>query len=120
VTIDGYVHPGFTPVATAFRHQIGRTTGGAAVAVYHRGKLVVDLWGGRRDDTGAAWERDSLAMCFSTTKGLTSTALHLLAQRKDRAPAQLSGQFAASSSACASSRLLVIDASSCSICVSLS
>ena len=81
MTIDGYVHPGFTPVATAFRHQIGRTTGGAAVAVYHRGQLVVDLWGGRRDDTGAAWERDSLAMCFSTTKGLTSTALHLLADR---------------------------------------
>jgi len=79
--IDGYVHPAFTPVATAFRHQISHTTGGAAVAAYHRGELVVDLWGGRRDDTGAAWERDSLAMCFSTTKGLTSTALHLLADR---------------------------------------
>ena len=55
MTIDGHVHPGFTPVATAFRHQIGRTSGGAAVAVYHRGELVVDLWGGRRDDTGAPW-----------------------------------------------------------------
>lgn len=81
MTIDGYVHPGFTPVAAAFRHQISRTTGGAAVAVYHRGELVVDLWGGRRDDAGAPWERDSLAMCFSTTKGLTSTALHVLADR---------------------------------------
>ena len=81
MTIEGYVHPGFTPVANAFRHQIGRTTGGAAVAVYHRGELVVDLWGGSRDDTGAPWERDSLAMCFSTTKGLTSTALHVLADR---------------------------------------
>ena len=81
MAIDGHVHPDFTPVATAFRHQIGRTTGGAAVAVYHRGELVVDLWGGRRDDEGNPWERDSLAMCFSTTKGLTSTALHLLADR---------------------------------------
>ena len=79
--IDGHVHSDFTPVATAFRHQIGRTSGGAAVAVYHRGELVVDLWGGRRDDEGHPWERDSLAMCFSTTKGLTSTALHLLADR---------------------------------------
>ena len=81
MTIDGYVHPGFTPVASAFRHQIGRTKGGAAVAVYYRGELVVDLWGGRRDDSGAPWERDSLAMCFSTTKGLTSTALHMLVDR---------------------------------------
>jgi len=81
VTVDGYVHPDFTPVASAFRHQIGRTSGGAAVAVYYGGELVVDLWGGRRDDANTPWERDTLAMCFSTTKGLTSTALHLLADR---------------------------------------
>ena len=80
MSIDGYVHPSFAPVATAFRHQIGRTSGGAAVAVYHRGELVVDMWGGRRDEDHL-WERDSLAMCFSTTKGLISTALHLLADR---------------------------------------
>jgi CubicO group peptidase (beta-lactamase class C family) len=40
---------------------------------------VVDLWGGRRDD--APWESDSLSMCFSTTKGVASTALHVLADR---------------------------------------
>ncbi len=81
MSIDGHVHPDFTPVATAFRHQIRRTSGGAAVAVYHHGELVVDLWGGRRDDEDDPWQRDSLAMCFSTTKGLTSTALHILADR---------------------------------------
>ncbi len=78
---DGYVHPDFEPVASAFRNQLRRTAGGAAVAVYHRGELVVDLWGGRRNDEGDPWQRDTMAMCFSTTKGLTSTALHVLADR---------------------------------------
>ncbi|MBI2704690.1 MAG: beta-lactamase family protein [Actinobacteria bacterium] len=79
--MDGYVHPDFTAVANAFKNQLRRTSGGAAVAVYHHGELVVDLWGGSRTDDGDPWERDTLAMCFSTTKGLTSTALHLLADR---------------------------------------
>ena len=74
------MHPDFSNVARVFRHQLRRTTGGAAVAVYHRGELVVDLWGGSRTD-GEPWEADTLAMCFSTTKGVTSTALHLLADR---------------------------------------
>ena len=78
--MDGQVHPGFEGVARVFGRQLRRTTGGAAVAVYHRGQLVVDLWGGSR--TGQQpWERDTLAMCFSTTKGVISTALHVLADR---------------------------------------
>jgi len=81
MAIDGYVHPDFAHVASVFRHQLQRTTGGAAVAVYHRGELVVDLWGGHGDDAGNPWQRDTMAMCFSTTKGLTSTALHILADR---------------------------------------
>lgn len=78
--MDGSVHPGFEDVARVFRRQLRRTTGGAAVAVYHRGELVVDLWGGWRT-IGEPWQRDTLAMCFSTTKGVTSAALHLLADR---------------------------------------
>lgn len=79
--MEGHVHPDFTAVASAFRNQLRRTSGGAAVAVYHRGELVVDLWGGSRNDDGDPWCQDTLAMCFSTTKGLTSTALHILADR---------------------------------------
>jgi len=78
--MDGWVHPGFEGVARLFRRQLRRTTGGAAVAVYHRGELVVDLWGGSRTDE-EPWQRDTLAMCFSTTKGVVSTALHVLADR---------------------------------------
>ena len=74
--MDGYVHPDFTDVASVFRHQLQRTQGGAAVAVYHRGELVVDLWGGYRTVESDPWESDTLAMCFSTTKGVASFALH--------------------------------------------
>lgn len=79
--VQGHVHPDFASVALAFRRQLRRTTGGAAVAVYHRGEPVVDIWGGHRDDDGDPWTEDTVAMCFSTTKGLASTALHLLADR---------------------------------------
>ena len=78
--MDGWVRAGFEDVARVFRRQLRRTTGGAAVAVYYRGELVADLWGGRRTE-GQPWQRDTLAMCFSTTKGVVSTALHLLADR---------------------------------------
>jgi CubicO group peptidase (beta-lactamase class C family) len=75
------VHPDFAPVAEVFAKQLQRTAGGAAVGVYHRGELVVDLWGGKRTVDGDPWEADTLAMCYSTTKGVASTAVHLLADR---------------------------------------
>jgi CubicO group peptidase (beta-lactamase class C family) len=55
---------------------------GASVSVYHRGRLAVDLWGGIADEaTGRPWEAGTMAVCYSTTKGLTATCLHLLADR---------------------------------------
>jgi CubicO group peptidase (beta-lactamase class C family) len=68
-------------VADIFKKQIARTDGGASVAVYHRGRLVVDLWGGVRTEDGDPWTRDTLAMCFSTTKGVAATCAHVLADR---------------------------------------
>ena len=42
---------------------------GAAFAVYYKGRLVVDLWGGLRDkERDLAWERDTATVLFSTTK----------------------------------------------------
>lgn len=82
---NGDAHEDFRGVAVAFGRQLRRTNGGAAVSVYHRGEPVVDLWGGTRDLDApggpAPWERDTVAMCFSTTKGVASTALHVLADR---------------------------------------
>ncbi|MCB0975758.1 MAG: beta-lactamase family protein [Actinobacteria bacterium] len=78
--MSGYCHDEFESVAAVFSKQIKRTSGGAAVAVYHRGKLVVDLWGGQRIE-GEPWQQDTVAMSFSTTKGVVSTGIHLLADR---------------------------------------
>ncbi len=75
--MDGYAHPDFARVEETFQNQLERTAGGAAVAVYHRGERVVDLWGGFRTNEGDPWESDTIAMCYSTTKGIASMALHL-------------------------------------------
>lgn len=75
--IHGWVESGFEPVREAFRNNFaehGET--GAAVAVHHDGRPVVDLWAGVRDpDTGAPWESDTLALVFTATKGVTSLVL---------------------------------------------
>ena len=55
---------------------------GAAVAVWVEGDLVVNLWGGSADAAGRRpWREDTLASIFSGSKGLTSTCVHLLADR---------------------------------------
>jgi len=81
--LEGTVHPDFAPVARALTRQLKRTPhgGGAAVCVYHRGEKVVDLWGGQRNAAGDPWQADTMSVSFSTTKGVTSTALHLLVDR---------------------------------------
>ncbi len=75
---DGDVKPGFERVAHEFEQQLAKRGGGAAVCAYYGGEKVVDLWGGVRDETGAAWERDTMCVSYSTTKGVVSTALHML------------------------------------------
>ena len=80
--MQGYVHPDFADVASALRRTVThRRGGGAAVAVFHRGEPVVDIWAGTRDDTGAPWAESTTVMCFSTTKGVVATAAHRLADR---------------------------------------
>jgi len=80
--INGYVHPDFQAVGKVFAKQIPRSRiGGAGVCVYHRGKLVVDLWGGTRDNAGTPWEADTLSLSYSTSKGVAATLLHILVDR---------------------------------------
>lgn len=79
--VEGTAHERFSEVADEFERQISKTDGGAAIAIHHEGELVVDLWGGQRTSQGDPWERNTLAMCFSTTKGVVATAAHVLADR---------------------------------------
>lgn len=81
--LSGYVHPKFAPVAEELRRALGYGKGGAeagggAVAIYHRGELVADIWGGKRSLDGADWERETVALSFSTTKGVVATVVHRL------------------------------------------
>jgi CubicO group peptidase (beta-lactamase class C family) len=81
--IDGWTTPEFAGVRAAFAANFAAHGDvGAAVAVYRHGRPVVDLWGGVADPaTGRAWERDTLQVVMSTTKGVVAGCAHLLAQR---------------------------------------
>ncbi|MFM8356520.1 MAG: serine hydrolase, partial [Gammaproteobacteria bacterium] len=77
--LEGTVHPDFAAVAVALERQIPRDQqAGSAVCVYHRGRPVVDVWGGVRNAAGDPWQSDTVAPSFSTTKGVLSTLLHRL------------------------------------------
>lgn len=75
--IEGDVEPGYGPVADAFRRNFTeRREVGAACAVYRDGRKVVDLWGGQRDSpSGLPWGEDTVVPMFSTSKGVSATAL---------------------------------------------
>jgi len=81
--MEGHVHPDFGTVTEKLAHLTSKRSavGGAAVTVYHHGELVVDVWTGDRDATGRPWERDTMAMSFSTTKGVVATVVHRLVDR---------------------------------------
>lgn len=79
--ISGLVHPRFSGVVPALQRQIAKNGGGAALCVIHRGEVVVDVWGGVRDEGGAPWTRDTISLSFSTTKGVASTLVHVLASQ---------------------------------------
>jgi CubicO group peptidase (beta-lactamase class C family) len=80
--IDGWVADGFEGVRDAFvRNFENGSEVGAAFSAYHRGRKVVDLWGGIADEaTGRPWQQDTIILVFSTTKGATAICANKLAQ----------------------------------------
>lgn len=83
-TIHGHVSEGFESVRDAFvenftrRHELG----GACAAFWH-GEPVVDLWAGVRNArTGEPWERDTMVIVYSATKGLSAMAMALAHSRR--------------------------------------
>jgi CubicO group peptidase (beta-lactamase class C family) len=83
VPIGGYCVPAFDSVRKQFERNFAeRGDVGAAVAAWVDGELVVNLWGGWHDAEGQRlWQQDTLASVFSGSKGLTSTCVHVLADR---------------------------------------
>ena len=79
---EGRVEAAFEQVATLLDTQVAAAgRGGAAACVYHRGRPVVDVWTGAADESGAPWREESLAVSYSTTKGVVATALHICVDR---------------------------------------
>src|SRR4029434_5807960 len=75
--VEGYVSRGLEPVREAFADNFARRgeLGGACCA-YYRGENVVDLWGGiRNKETGEPWERDTMVLVWSASKGLSAMPL---------------------------------------------
>lgn len=79
--VHGFAAPRFAVVRDAFAHTLNDANSGAALAIVHRGELVVDLWGGIADDrTGRPWAEDTLSVIFSATKGLVAILAARLVQ----------------------------------------
>ena len=80
--VAGLVADGFEKIKTSFQEIITQAPdSGAAVSIWHKGKNVVNLWGGLADrETKAAWSEDTKVVVFSCTKGLMSLALAQLFQ----------------------------------------
>ena len=69
-------------MAASFAKLVSRGRGGGALVVRLRGETVLDLCTGWADRAHTQpWRPETLALSFSTTKGLASTVLHRLAER---------------------------------------
>ncbi len=81
--VSGFAIRGFERVGETFvenfirRHELG-----GACAVYHHGQPAVDVWGGIRNKaTGDPWERDTMVVVHSATKGLAAMTLAIAHSR---------------------------------------
>jgi CubicO group peptidase (beta-lactamase class C family) len=82
--ISGRCDERFGAVADVLAQQVERDEHhGVAFAAYFQGEPVVDIWGGVRStpEGDAPWQEDTMALCFSTTKGIAATALHMVMER---------------------------------------
>ncbi|MEZ4402381.1 MAG: serine hydrolase domain-containing protein [Kofleriaceae bacterium] len=82
-TVHGTVAAGWEPVSATFAASLARgEEWGGSVSVWHRGRVVVDLWGGVADRaTRAPWQADTITTVFSATKGLVALCFLMLADR---------------------------------------
>lgn len=76
------VSPAYESV-TATAIELLSGAGGGALCVYQDGRPALDVWAGHADPGARTeWARHTMAMSWSTTKGVASTAVHMLADRE--------------------------------------
>jgi len=83
VELHGTCEPRFGAVRDAFAaNWIDHDEVGASLCVIVGGETVVDLWGGHADaERSRAWERDTIANVYSSTKGVAAAAAAMLVDR---------------------------------------
>src|SRR5262245_30040049 len=81
--LHGSCDPAFTAVCDAFAAGFDeRGELGAAVAVWHDGRLAVDLWAGLADPVaGVPWRESTIAHVYSVSKPLVAACAWLLVER---------------------------------------
>jgi CubicO group peptidase (beta-lactamase class C family) len=82
--VEGHVCRGFDAVREVFADNFARRRElGGACCAYHRGEKVVDVWGGvRNEQSGEPWERDTMVIVYSATKGLAAMTLAVAHSRR--------------------------------------
>jgi CubicO group peptidase (beta-lactamase class C family) len=84
--VRGHAEDGFGDAVESFANLVTRGRGGGALVVRLRGETVLDLCTGWADRAGTRpWTPETLALSFSTTKGIASTVIHRLAERGELA-----------------------------------
>jgi CubicO group peptidase (beta-lactamase class C family) len=81
--IEGHVRQGLEAVRETFGDNfVRRRELGGACCAFHHGEKVVDLWGGIRNrETGDPWEKDTMVIIYSATKGLAAMTLAIAHSR---------------------------------------
>jgi CubicO group peptidase (beta-lactamase class C family) len=79
--MPGLVAPGYERVQDAFLKAQESDPGGAQLAVYRRGELVVDLWTGQDPAAGRPYGEDTITVLMSCTKAVVALIVHRLAEQ---------------------------------------
>lgn len=80
VRIEGKYHKRFKKVYEEFKKNFEeRNERGSSFCVTHKGRVVVDLWGGVKNiTTNDPWEKDTVSIIWSASKGATAFAINKL------------------------------------------
>ncbi|CAL1543162.1 unnamed protein product [Lymnaea stagnalis] len=75
--VSGYFHPSFTKVADTFKSNLASgKERGAAFAVYYKGEVLIDIWGGWADhETERHWQSDTMTLSWSMVKGVSAIVI---------------------------------------------
>jgi CubicO group peptidase (beta-lactamase class C family) len=79
--IGGTVEPGFETIRDAFGVAEADDPGGAQLCIWRHGRKVVDLWTGEDPVKGRPFDKDTITILMSCTKGATAVCANILAER---------------------------------------